>query len=100
MKKQMFLVMMLYQAKLWGACDPSKQACLSNPEGIFNNDKSINAVNGMSWLLSGIAIVGTLVFLLNAGKKLNEQDYAGSVGPFIGSMLCGISSYLAFNFLS
>lgn len=77
-------------------CDPTREACLSNPTGILSTSTKVEgATASFQWILTGVTIVGTVGFLVNAGKKLNDQDYMGALGPLAGACVCGISSFIA-----
>ncbi|MBY0517494.1 MAG: hypothetical protein K2P81_11325 [Bacteriovoracaceae bacterium] len=72
------------------------RACIQNPEGLLaGNEKATKAVAMTNWILGGVALLATIVFLIKGSKKLSDDDYVGSLGPFAGALISGITIYLA-----
>lgn len=72
------------------------RACIQNPEGLLaGNEKATKAVAMTNWVLGGVALAATIIFLIKGSKKLSDDDYVGSVGPFAGALISGITIYLA-----
>ncbi|MBL7663575.1 MAG: hypothetical protein JNM93_00465 [Bacteriovoracaceae bacterium] len=72
------------------------RACIQNPEGLLaGNEKATKAVTMANWLLSAVALGATIVFLIKGSKKLSDDDYIGSAGPFMGALVSGLTIYLA-----
>lgn len=72
------------------------RACIKNPEGLLaGNDKASKAVATANWVLGGVALMATIIFLIKGSRKLSDDDYVGSLGPFAGALVSGITIYLA-----
>jgi len=91
----------LASEKALAACDPNTQGCISTPEGILaQSDKTKGIADFFNWILLSAALIGCIVFGVKAAKKLNDEDFTGAIGPFLGSMLSGIISFVAYTVVS
>ncbi|MBF0206346.1 MAG: hypothetical protein HQK53_05600 [Oligoflexia bacterium] len=76
-------------------------ASLDAPEGILkNNVKVKDTTTTMNWILKSVALVMTIIFGINAGKKLNDEQYTGAIGPILGAVLAGTATFLAYSITS
>lgn len=84
------------QAQTCSGQSSMTRACIQNPEGLLaGNEKATKAVTMTNWVLSAVALGATIIFLIKGSKKLSDDDYVGSVGPFAGALISGITIYLA-----
>ena len=73
-----------------------KKACISAPEGILaNNRKAQDGVGLLNWVVSSACLMGTVLFGVTGAKRLNDENYIGAIGPFLGSGVSGIATYVA-----
>ena len=69
---------------------------LEEPRGLLaDNEKVKKASSTISWIIQIGALIATICFLLMAGNKLSQDDFKGAIGPFLGALVTGISSFLA-----
>ncbi len=94
-------ILYLASKKAFAACDPNTQGCISAPQGILaQSNKAKGIADFFNWILLSAALVGCIVFGVKAAKKLNDEDFTGAIGPFLGSMLSGIISFVAYTVVS
>lgn len=74
-----------------------KKACITAPEGILaNNRKAQDGVGLINWVVSSACLMGTVLFGVTGAKRLNDENYIGAIGPFLGSGVSGIATYVAY----
>jgi hypothetical protein len=92
---------MFMTSDLMAQCDPSKQACVGAPEGILSgNEKITGAATFLNWLLFSASMVGAIVFGIRAAKKLSDEQWFSALGPGVGSMVCGLVTYISFTVIN
>lgn len=94
-----YLLALLMTNKVFAqTCDPSDQACLTAPEGILSgNAKAGQAMTFFNWVLFSVSMAGAIIFGMKAAKKLSDEQWVSSLGPMFGSLLCGITTYVAYS---
>jgi hypothetical protein len=81
-------------------CDPQDQACLTAPEGILRGSaKASDAVNLLNWLLFSASMVGAISFGMKAAKRMSDEQWFGALGPGLGAVTCGITTYVAYSII-
>ena len=81
-------------------CDPQDQACLTAPEGILKGSaKAGDAVNLLNWLLFSASMVGAISFGMKAAKRMSDEQWFGALGPGLGAVTCGITTYVAYSII-
>ena len=79
-------------------CDPVDQACLSAPQGILSgNVKAGQAVSFINWLLMSVSMVGVIVFGMKAARKMSDEQWFSALGPGVGAIVCGLTTYIAYS---
>ena len=74
----------------------ASSACIQAGKGLLSkNTKVAESVQTMNWIFSSFSLACTIIFLIMASKKLSEHDYVGSLGPFLGAVVAGISLFVA-----
>lgn len=72
------------------------KACIKNPEGLLaGNEKAAKSVSLVNWVFGAVSLAGAIMFGMKGAKKLSDEDYVASVGPFSGAIICGITLWLA-----
>ena len=81
-------------------CDPQDQACLTAPEGILKGStKATDAVNLLNWLLFSASMVGAISFGMKTAKRMSDEQWFGALGPGLGAITCGITTYVAYSII-
>lgn len=76
------------------------RAVIKPPEGLLkNNQKVIDAVNLLNWILLIAGAIPATVFTVYAGKKFNDQEYGAALGSALGAIISGLGGYIAFSFI-
>lgn len=82
-------------------CDPSDQACLTAPEGILSGNAKVDqAMTFINWMFFSVSMGGAIVFGMKAAKKLSDEQWGPAIGPMAGSILCGLTTYVAFSIIN
>lgn len=82
--------------ELHAACDSATQGCISTPEGLLSNSDKIKGATGtFNWILLSVSLTACIVFAIKAGKKLHDEDFVGAIGPFLGSLVAGLTPFIA-----
>ncbi len=95
------LFMLVLNSKVFAqVCDPQDQACLTAPEGILKGSAKANeAVNLLNWLLFSASMIGAISFGMKAAKRMSDEQWFGALGPGLGAITCGITTYVAYSII-
>lgn len=81
-------------------CDPQDQACLSAPEGILKgSSKAAEAVSLLNWLMFSASMIGAIAFGMKAARRMSDEQWFGALGPGLGAVTCGITTYIAYSII-
>ncbi len=97
----LYLSAMIATSKLYAqVCDPQDQACLTAPEGILKGStKATDAINLLNWLLFSASMVGAISFGMKTEKRMSDEQWFGALGPGLGAITCGITTYVAYSII-
>lgn len=81
--------------------EDSIKAKIESPEGLMrNNTKIKDAADTLNWVVSSVCLLATIFFGVNAGKKLNDEQYTSAVGPLVGAVVAGTATFLAHSIMN
>lgn len=94
------LFLVCSESVLAQVCDPQDQACLSAPEGILKgSSKAAEAVSLLNWLLFSASMIGAIAFGMKAARRMSDEQWFGALGPGLGAITCGITTYIAYSII-
>lgn len=101
-KLSTIIFLAVYNANLLANdCNTNEQACLSKPDGILSNNAKVgDSVEFFNWLLFSISMGGAIIFGIKAARKLSDEQWFPALGPMLGSVLCGLTTYIAFSVIN
>ena len=74
---------------------------IEKPKGLIeNNEKAGSAISMLNWLLSGISVIASVLFLISGASRINSGHYTQGLGSITGAVLAGIAAYLVSSFIA
>lgn len=74
---------------------------IEEPKGLLEgNEKANSAVSMLNWLLSGVSVIASILFLISGAARVNSGHYTAGLGSITGAVLAGIAAYLVSSFVA
>ena len=96
-KVSIIIFLFIYNNNIFSQnCGANEQACLTKPTGILSgNTKVGDSVTFFNWLLFSASMAGAIIFGIKAARKLSDEQWFPALGPMLGSLVCGLATYIA-----
>ena len=74
---------------------------VEKPKGLLEgSEKASGAVSMINWILSGICVIASVIFLVTGASRINSGNYVAGFGSIVAAVVAAIAAYLVNSFIS